>query len=88
MDQLLQDIRFAFRSLIKSPMLAVASVASLALGIGSSSAVFSAIDTFMFRPLEFEDSDDLVLVSDPSSASDPSTAPDSSKGPTAKARSE
>lgn len=63
MDQLLQDIRFAFRSLIKSPMLAVASVASLALGIGSSSAVFSAIDTFMFRPLEFEDSDDLVLVS-------------------------
>jgi len=63
MDHLLQDIRFAVRSLIKSPMLALASVASLALGIGSSSAVFSAIDVFMFRPLEFEDSDDLVLVS-------------------------
>ena len=62
MDHLLQDLRFAFRSLRSSPLLTVASLTSLALGIGASAAIFSAVDTFLFKPLEFEDSDRLVTI--------------------------
>lgn len=62
MDQLFLDIRFALRSLKGSPLLTAAAVTSLALGIGASTAIFSAVDTFLFKPLEFEDSDRLVFV--------------------------
>jgi len=61
-DRLLQDLRFAFRSLRSSPLLTAASVTSLALGIGASAAIFSAVDTFLLKPLEFEDSDRLVSI--------------------------
>ena len=62
MDRFVQDLRFAFRSLRSSPLLTAASITSLALGIGASAAIFSAVDTFLLKPLEFEDSDRLVTV--------------------------
>jgi len=61
-DRLFQDLRFAFRSLRASPLLTAASLTSLALGIGASAAIFSAVDTFLLKPLEFEDSDRLVTI--------------------------
>jgi putative ABC transport system permease protein len=45
------DIRFAFRLLVKSPVVSVVSVFSLALGIGGTVAVFSLIDALLLRPL-------------------------------------
>ncbi len=62
MDRFRQDFRQALRSLRTSPMLTAAALASLALGIGASAAIFSAVDTFLLKPLEFEDSDRLVFV--------------------------
>ncbi|MCI0436796.1 MAG: ADOP family duplicated permease, partial [Gemmatimonadetes bacterium] len=62
MDRLRQDVRFATRSLIKSPLITGAAVVSLALGIGANASIFSAIDVFMIRPLDFEESDRLVVV--------------------------
>ncbi len=62
MDRIRQDVRFAIRSLINSPLVTTAAVLSLGLGIGANASIFSAIDVFMIRPLEFEQADNLVVV--------------------------
>jgi predicted permease len=62
MDDFLQDLRFAARSLRKSRLIVAAAVVSLGLGIGATSAIFSAVDVFMIRPLPYPDADKLVAV--------------------------
>ena len=62
MDDFLQDLRFAMRSLRKSKLIVAAAVVSLGLGIGATSAIFSAVDVFMLRPLPYPDSHDLLAV--------------------------
>ena len=59
---LLQDARYAMRTLSRSPSFTVAAVAALALGIGASSAMFSVIDGVLVRPLPFPDSERIVQV--------------------------
>ena len=51
LDTLRQDIRFGARSLTRSPLASALAVVSLALGIGATSAIFSALDVWLFRPL-------------------------------------
>lgn len=51
MTDLVQDVRFAIRLLRKSPYLSTIAVASLALGIGATTAVFSLMDALLLRPL-------------------------------------
>jgi predicted permease len=51
MNDVLRDLRYSVRMLAKSPVFTVATVATLALGIGLNAATFSAIDGTLFRPL-------------------------------------
>jgi putative ABC transport system permease protein len=61
-DIALRNLRYSFRALAKSPGFAVTVVLTLALGIGANSAVFSAIDAVLMRPLPFPDGDRLVSL--------------------------
>ena len=57
-----QDIRYAMRSLMKSRGYALVVVATLALGIGANTAVFSVMNPYFFRPLPFAEAAQLVQV--------------------------
>ncbi|HKT58621.1 MAG TPA: ABC transporter permease [Gemmatimonadales bacterium] len=60
----MNDIRFAVRSLRRSPTLAIAVVLTLALCIGATTAVFSVVYAVLFRPLPFKDPDGLMLLTE------------------------
>ena len=62
MEKLVQDLRFAFRSLVRRPGFAVTAIVTLALGIGSTTAIFSVVNAVILRPLPFERADRLVAV--------------------------
>lgn len=62
LDTLGQDIRFAARSLRRNPGFTATAVVVLALGIGANTAIFSAANAFLFRPLPFPDADRLVSL--------------------------
>ncbi len=58
----IQDIRFSFRTLRKSPGFVVFAVIALALGLGANAAIFSVVDAVLFRSLPFRDAGQLVEV--------------------------
>jgi len=57
---LLHDIRFALRSFGKSPAFTAVAVLTLALGIGATTIIFSAIDSILIHPLIYKDADRLM----------------------------
>jgi predicted permease len=59
---LLQDVKYAWRSLRKTPGFALAAIATLGIGIGANTAIFSTIDETLFRPLDFPRSEQLADV--------------------------
>jgi predicted permease len=58
----MNDLRFAFRQLSKSPGIIVIAVLTLALGIGANTAIFSIVDALLFRPLPYPESNRIVQV--------------------------
>ena len=62
LDSMVRHVWYAVRALAKMPAFTGTVVLTLALGIGANSAVFSAIDAVLLRPLPFPHSDQLVKL--------------------------
>src|SRR5687767_11995694 len=64
LDQLARDVRYAFRQVRRNPAFSAIAIATMALGIGVNTAMFSAVDAVLIRPLPYTDADRLVMIWD------------------------
>jgi hypothetical protein len=60
--ELSQDVRFAFRQYGRRPGFTAAALATLAIGIGAATAIFSVVHAVILRPFPFDEPDSVVLV--------------------------
>ncbi|HYE87436.1 MAG TPA: ADOP family duplicated permease [Vicinamibacterales bacterium] len=62
LDGVLNDVRYSVRTLRRSPAFALAAVATLAIGIGATTAIFSTVNATLLRPLPYPNAEQLVDV--------------------------
>ena len=62
MGTFLQDLRFAWRNLRRTPAFPLAAIATLALGIGATTAIFSTVNAVILRPLPYPHPEDLYSI--------------------------
>lgn len=82
-EQAMRDVKFAVRRVAQRPGFSVAVIGILALGIGSSVAMFSAVDAAMLRPLPFREPQRLVVLREVQVPFDPGTGVRRGPGPEA-----
>ena len=74
LEEILSDLRFAFRTLRRAPGFSVVAILTFALGAGANALMFTVIDSVLLRPLPYPDSHQLVFID--------STQADGSRGST------
>ena len=62
MESVAQDIRFAIRSLRRRPAFTILVLATIGLGIGANTAIFTVVNSVLLRPLPYPEPDELVMV--------------------------
>src|ERR1051325_944844 len=70
MDAVLQDLRYAIRALRATPVATTIAIASLALGIGADTALFSILDGLLLKPLPVSEPERLITVGSDDSKED------------------
>ena len=58
METLLQDLRFTLRTLRRTPAFPVTAIATLAIGIAATTAIFSTVNAALLKPLPYPNSED------------------------------
>src|SRR6201987_2573915 len=61
-DNLLADLRYAVRMLVRSPGFSLIAIATIALGVGATTAIYSVIDATLLHPLPYPNPSELVRI--------------------------